>query len=251
MPRNYSKVHFGTVPVGDVPRVVGTLSSSDSLVSFAINRHTPCDVVEVRLDKMNHAGQGWLAGCRRIEAAGLPVLLTVRLRSEGGEWDRADAARLELFKMAMEHVSGVDVELNSQVVSEVCTLARALNRPAVVSFHDFQRTPGLGELRDVLARGVALGSVVKIATTVNTERDLETLQQLLQCDRPVPLCVIGMGALGAKTRTQFPALGSCLTYGYLDKPVVAGQLAAGVLVEQLRATLPEYDRDFARRLAGG
>jgi 3-dehydroquinate dehydratase len=54
-----------------------------------------------------------------------------------------------------------------------------------------------------------------------------------------------MGALGKQTRTAFPKLGSCLTYGYLDKPAAPGQLAAAALVRRLKKLLPGYN--VARR----
>ena len=48
------------------------------------------------------------------------------------------------------------------------------------------------------------------------------------------LCVIGMGPDWAHTRVLFPQLGSCLTYGYLDKPTAPGQFSAAELTEKLQ-----------------
>jgi len=42
-----------------------------------------------------------------------------------------------------------------------------------------------------------------------------------------------MGPLGPQTRIEFPKLGSCLTYGYLDQPVAPGQVPARELMRQL------------------
>ena len=42
-----------------------------------------------------------------------------------------------------------------------------------------------------------------------------------------------MGPLGPQTRIDFPKLGSCLTYGYLDAPVAPGQVSARELMRQL------------------
>ena len=61
-----------------------------------------------------------------------------------------------------------------------------------------------------------------------------SLKQLLAKDWGLPLCVIGMGTLGTPTRTDFPRLGSCLTYGYLDTPVAPGQLSARARLDHLR-----------------
>ena len=42
-----------------------------------------------------------------------------------------------------------------------------------------------------------------------------------------------MGLLGPQTRVDFPKLGSCLTYGYLDTPVATGQVSARELMRQI------------------
>ena len=70
------------------------------------------------------------------------------------------------------------------------------------------------------------------------EEDVEILRQLLKGRWKVPLCVMGMGEFGAQTRVSLAVAGSCLVYGYLDKPMAPGQMAAAELVRQLRTTLP-------------
>ena len=60
-----------------------------------------------------------------------------------------------------------------------------------------------------------------------------TLRSLFHENCPAALCVMGMGALGPQTRVEFPKLGSCLTYGYLDAPVAPGQVSARELMRQL------------------
>jgi 3-dehydroquinate dehydratase I len=79
---------------------------------------------------------------------------------------------------------------------------------------------------------------VKIVTMVHRRADRETLRQLLVAGGGPPRCVMGMGELAQPTRVEFPVLGSCLTYGYLDRPAAPGQPAAAELVRQLRARLP-------------
>ena len=44
-----------------------------------------------------------------------------------------------------------------------------------------------------------------------------------------------MGEAWKQTRVLFPKLGSCLTYGFLDKPTAPGQMSAEELLRQLRA----------------
>lgn len=232
---------IATLTLGKIPRVVGTVLSS-KFNPAAARWKSACDIVELRLDKMQNR-KDWLQCGLSIESRGTPVIVTVRIKAEGGAWKRADKDRLPLYKQALKHLSAVDVELQSALVKDVCAMAKRQKKCCIVSFHDFEKTPTLPELRRVAARAQKLGSVIKITTMTRTRADVEILRSLLGMKWKKPLCVMGMGALGKETRTAFPKLGSCLTYGYLDKPAAPGQLSAGTLVRRLRKLLPEYRRN--------
>lgn len=234
---------LGNLRIGKIPYVVGTISSVESLNGFAAAQVDVCDIVEVRADEMGSQA-AWLEGCKEIEALGMPVLFTVRLHSEGGKWVKQDKLRMPLFEEALNHLSAVDVELKSKLMPAVCKLAKSLQKSTVVSFHDFDKTPSLGKLKEIAEKSAQHGSLVKISTMAKTSQDILTLKKLLECDFGAPICVIGMGASATKTRIAFPSLGSCLTYGYLDTPSAPGQLSARALNEQLRSILPGYNQQF-------
>jgi 3-dehydroquinate dehydratase-1 len=220
--------------------VVGTLSSS----RWELLRNPAeagCDIVEVRLDVIGWEGD-WVDQCRAAEASGLPVILTIRHEAEGGQWRGPARERLALYQRALPHVSAVDVELRSDIARAVVERARRLGKTGILSFHDFERTPRLAELRAVLAEAQEHATVAKITTMVHGEPELDTLRSLLAGRWKVPVCVMGMGPLGAKSRVALAALGSCLIYGYLDQPAAPGQLSAPELVRELRAAVREYDR---------
>jgi 3-dehydroquinate dehydratase-1 len=69
---------------------------------------------------------------------------------------------------------------------------------------------------------------------LNSAADEDTLRSLLGRKWKRPLCIIGMGTAWTHTRASFPLLGSCLTYGYLDKPAAPGQIAVADLTRRLR-----------------
>lgn len=237
---------LGDLRIGDIPYVVGTLSSLESLNDFAAAQVDACDIVEVRLDEIGERS-AWLDGCKQIEALGMPVILTIRLDNEGGKWDKRDELRMPFFEEALKNLSAVDVEFDSKLVLKVCTLAKSLQKAVVISFHDFDKTPSFEELKKIAAKSAEHCSLVKISTMARTNQDVLTLQKLLECDFGVPLCIIGMGTSATKTRIAFPSLGSCLTYGYLDTPSAPGQLSASTLNEQLRTILPDYNQQFVIR----
>ncbi len=223
----------GTVTVGNIPRVVGTLSSLD------FRGDIPSDIVEVRLDRTGRPSD-WLERCKAIEAGGKPVLLTPRLKAEGGSWEADDLPRLEIYKEALRELAAVDVELGSAICRAVAEEAARLGKACIVSFHDFNKTPPLAELRALVEEAQKIGSIAKISAMITRESDAAILRSLLDHPWAKPLCVIGMGEAWAGTRVEFAALGSCLTYGYLDGSAAPGQWHAGELARQLRASLPTY-----------
>jgi len=231
---------LGRCTLGDTPCVVGVVSQEGTLARLAARAERDCDVVEVRVDLIGpyaphspRAEPVWLEQAQAIEARGLPVVVTVRLAAEGGKWKQPDELRLPVFEEALRHLAAADIELRSPIIEQVSVLARQHKRALIVSHHDFGRTPPLEELRVIVERAARYGTVAKVATMVKTEEDLATLRALLAEKRPTPLCVLGMGPLGPQTRIDFPRLGSCLTYGYLDQPVAPGQVSARELMRQL------------------
>jgi len=227
---------LGPLQIGEAACVVGTITSAAMLREFAGKRNEVCDIAEVRLDQVGQT-EDWLSVCREIEKSGTPVLLTARIRSEGGNWPDDDKSRLYVIREGLQHLAAVDVEFKSALAGQVCLEAKALKKAVIVSFHDFEKTPPFDELKVIVTKAAKSGTIVKISTMVKNNEDIATLQKLLECNSGVPLCVIGMGAYGTKTRVTFPAHGSCLTYGYLDTPSAPGQLSAQMLREQLGCSL--------------
>ncbi len=215
--------------LGQVPRVVGTIITADYLRAWSTDPSPlPCDLVEFRLDGFPDFPD-WLRIGKQIEHQGTPVFVTVRVKREGGHWAGTDSDRWPHLEAAIRHLSGVDVELRSELTAAVSALAGQLGKLAVFSFHDFSTTPPQPDLEAILNGAHRLGGIGKIAATANTEDDVARLLSLLHREWALPVCVIGMGPLGRETRLQFPLQGSCFTYGYLDTPGAPGQYSAAEL----------------------
>ena len=232
-----------------VPRVVGTVSTMDALRNAAEELILPCDIVEVRLDEVDAPGSSWLAYCEAIEAKGTPVIVTIRTRQEGGKWKEDESKREKLFRAAIGKVSALDIELSSSLIEALSHEAANSNTALVCSYHDLNMTSPFDKLSDIVRRANATGAaVIKIATLVNRTDDAEVLMRLLRHHtNGTPLCVIGMGSEAVWTRLSFPAMGSCLTYGYLDRNSALGQLPCCTLVSLLRATLPAFNEGYVIR----
>jgi 3-dehydroquinate dehydratase-1 len=246
IPAVMKTVQFGALSVGQIPRVVGTILSLDSLRKFGVSTRRFCDLAEARVDEIG-PDSPWPEECRHIEASGTPVIATLRAAGEGGKSRLPDRERLDILRRALDDVSAIDVELKSELAEPLSQLARTRRKAVIVSFHDFEGTPPYSGLEAILKDIARFGAVAKVSTIVKSPLDIDTLNRLLAQDWGVPLCVIGMGDPGSSTRTSFPALGSCLTYGYLDTPAAPGQLSARTLVEHLCATIPAYNQDHLNR----
>ena len=207
--------------LGTTPHVVGTISQPGTFAGLP----TPaCDAVELRLD---------LLGPDALRRVDQPSIATIRLASEGGKWTQPDEARLPIFDAALQQCTAADIELRSAILNQVSALAVKHQKALIISYHDFEKTPPLAELQRVMTRAANYGTVVKIATLTKTQDDLAALRQLFHENCSAALCVLGMGPLAQQTRTEFPKLGSCFTYGYLDAPVAPGQPSARELMQQL------------------
>jgi len=222
------------VYIGKKPMVVGVVSRAKTLLS--IDKFIPfdSDMIEVRLDIIGGDVDEWAAKLDIIEASGTPVILTIRGGFEGGKWTGTDEARLPLFEKVLSHVSFVDIEYRSTILGEVSSAASERGKGVIISFHDFDKTPDIDDLKDIISKISKIdNSVAKIATRVNSQTDVETLKSLLGLDWGIPLCVIGMGDDAGDTRISFPLLGSSLTYGYIDEPSAPGQPSARDLKREI------------------
>lgn len=243
-----SKIYLGSLPIGKIPRVIGTISKSRTLLQLSSITWPHCDIVEVRLDEMGGNVDECLNNLQTIEKRGIPIILTLRPVFEGGKWDAQEEGRSSIFTEALKYVSAIDIEFKSKLVPEICDKAHKHKKITIISFHDFEKTPKLNKLKDIIQKITSHDNVIaKISTMVNSSTDFNTLKKLLDFNWKIPVCIIGMGSKGIMTRTLFPALGSCFTYGYLDTPSAPGQLPCRMLTEQLRQTFPEFNEDVIIR----
>ncbi|MFC6088968.1 type I 3-dehydroquinate dehydratase [Saccharothrix lopnurensis] len=199
------------------------------------------DVAEIRVDRFGDTGADHVL--RQVAAfRGLPALATIRSRAEGGFWQGSEQERLDLFRALTPHVDAVDVELSSRaVLAEVLATAREHDVLSVVSFHDFDRTPPLDDLRATVRDAREAGAdLVKISTMARSRDDLKRLATvLLEGD---DLIVIGMGEVGTASRIFFPALGSKITYTFLGAAPTSGQLDFEETVRLMRRFHPDFGR---------
>ncbi len=225
---------------GLIPLVVGVVSTPEGLERAADQSSWPCDVIEIRLDLIGEDSCDWPVSALRLTKAGVGTLLTIRHSSEGGRWNGDENARLDCYIQGLPHVTGIDIELKADILSDVVSLAK--DKATVIgSHHNFRSMPDTLTLQSVLKDGAAAGvDVVKIAAYASNANELNRLVNLLKKNNANHLCALAMGPMGPESRVSLPLAGSCLTYGYLDKASAPGQPSVTEIRNHLMEKHEEY-----------
>ncbi|MFD1149746.1 type I 3-dehydroquinate dehydratase [Saccharothrix hoggarensis] len=227
-----------------VPLVAASFDDTDCERAAKAAVEAEVDVAELRLDQFSTTDPEHVR--EQIGAfRDLPVLATARSAREGGGWTGTDEARLALFRAVAPLVDAVDVELSSrEILADVVAAARRHDAVVIVSFHDFDRTPPIDRLRATVAEAKAAGAdIVKVSTMATSRADVKALATLLtEADDDTGLIVIAMGEIGSVSRIFFPALGSRLTYSFVDHRPTSGQLGYAETFRLLRRFYPDFDQ---------
>jgi 3-dehydroquinate dehydratase-1 len=175
------------------------------------------DAVEYRMD----LAPGALDALRAYDGE-LPLLVTNRVRGEGGEAPDT-SERLDALEAAIEQpqVGAVDVELDAVREGEagrVVDTARANDVSVVVSTHDFEATPERADLRALLDAASEYGDVAKLAVTAHSRADV--LDLLVATHEATAagarVATMAMGEAGRHSRAVAPLYGSCIGYAPVD-----------------------------------
>jgi 3-dehydroquinate dehydratase-1 len=147
---------------------------------------------------------------------------------------KLDAAqRMEKLKNAIGAGAGfVDVEYEADIFyrAELMEFAHKNNTQVIVSYHNYECTPGKSELEEIIRQSLKWGAdYVKIATNSCSEADNARILGLYENNKK--LIAFCMGEKGVITRLAAPLLGSLFTFAALNSgcATAPGQLT----VEQL------------------
>jgi 3-dehydroquinate dehydratase-1 len=233
---------IGTVELGKVPRVV--LATDDENLKSKLERARllGIDLVEARVDLLKEPTEKRVRTFLDVVADyGFYAVSTVRPVWEGGAFRGDESERLSLFELLVKHpaTGAVDVELRSEILPEVRAMARQERKPLIVSYHDFEKTPGESEIEELFGKAVEAGAdLVKLAFTGKSHDDAARVcSTLFKFKEPKVFMV--MGEAGKFTRVVGFSFGSLLTYTFFGKPVAPGQIEAERLVSLLKEFYPD------------
>ncbi|KAJ0975637.1 hypothetical protein J5N97_017602 [Dioscorea zingiberensis] len=152
----------------------------------------------------------------------LPVIVTFRPKWEGGEYEGDENWRLDALRLAMEFGADyVDIELQAaQEFVESISVKKPENFKLIVSSHNYQTTPSIEELGNLVSRIQAVGAdIVKIATSPVDISDVTRMFKMLahcQEEQQVPMIGMVMGERGLVSRLLCPKFGGYLTFCSLN-----------------------------------
>ena len=213
---------------------VGVIASKEEL-RIGQRLQAPPDFFELRLDRLLPLDESDFGQLKS------PLIITARHPAEGGAANLTQSERRDLLSKFLPHAAFIDLELRSlSALSEIWQEAGRKKIGRICSFHNFNRTPELGQFQKQRQRAVNAGAdIFKIVTRADAMEDLITLLRVLRLQsNAARLCVMATGKFGAISRLLFPECGSVLVYAPLNRAFHDGQ----VTLEQLRGLRHFYGK---------
>lgn len=172
----------------------------------------------------------------------IPILFTFRTAKEGGEKaiEKEDYVRINQSAAKTGYIDMVDAEVftGDDAVTAIVKTAHERGVKAVVSNHDFHKTPEKEEIVSRLRMMIELGAdIAKIAVMPQNKKDVLTLLAATEemytkyADRPI--ITMSMAGTGVISRLCGEVFGSALTFGAAGKASAPGQME----VEDLKTVL--------------
>jgi 3-dehydroquinate dehydratase type I len=170
------------------------------------------DLFEVRIDVI---GDGWTEVAKRLKK---PWIACNRLVEEGGKWQGNEARRIEKLLQAIElGAKIVDVEYNAKNVDNIIAFIKK-RATCLLSFHDFEKTPPLEMLKQIVQKQLKAGAdICKVVTSARSFEDNLSVLQLITEFPGTRVVSFAMGPEGIASRVLAPLAGAYFTYGAVEK----------------------------------
>ena len=162
-----------------------------------------------------------------------PLIFTFRTKKEGGKRQIGTKKYVELIKKAAwkGHPDMIDVELSlgKEEVQEIVLFLHKYKVRAIVSVHDFQKTPCQDDLISCFQRIQNTGAdICKIAVMPESKKDvlilLNAAEKIQRQYADRPYIMISMGEKGKLSRVCGEFTGSAVTFGTIDQASAPGQI---------------------------
>ena len=194
-----------------------------------------CDLIELRIDfyeNIHDLKQVHELLLQVRQQTNLPLLLTYRSLKEGGHIQLSDQEYLSLVQTACQSgcIDIVDIELESgnMLVYELVEIAHQNHVKVLMSYHDFEKTPTVLEMKERLEKMEIMGAdICKIAVMPFSYKDvIQLLNTTMEMSQRLtrPLVTMSMGKIGKITRIVGELVGSSITFASVGQSSAPGQL---------------------------
>jgi 3-dehydroquinate dehydratase type I len=188
------------------------------------------DLIELRLDYLHETNKIE----KIVESTSLPLIATNRQFKQGGHRLQNEKERVQSLLDAAElGFKYVDIELTTPNVKSITSRLKELGAVSVISFHDFERTPELIAMRNIVKSQIKTGGdICKLVTTATSMIDnISCLLLDLEMSETTGIVCFAMGKKGIVSRVLSPAFGANFTYASVDKGLetAPGQLSISEL----------------------
>lgn len=200
------------------------LSIADVTADEAVNILAKAELAELRLDRIDFDKKD----ISRLFSSGTGAIVTCRRNDKMSE-DERKGIIIEAIEKGASMVD-VEVENSDDFKNDIVKAAKKSKCTVIVSYHDFEKTPVMRELEQILTWCFESGAdIAKIACQAHSPEDAARLLALYSYGRP--LISIGMGDAGKITRIAAPLLGAPFTYASAEdlKKTAPGQIESDKL----------------------
>lgn len=200
------------------------LSIADVSADEAMNILAKVNLAELRMDRIDFDKKN----IGRLFSSKAKTIVTCRVNEKINEDERRNII-IEAIENGASMVD-IEVENSDDFKNEIIKTAKKNKCTVIVSYHDFDKTPVMRELEQILTWCFESGAdIAKIACRANNVEDAARLLALYSFGKPI--ISIGMGDAGKITRIAAPLLGAPFTYASAEdaKKTAPGQIEADKL----------------------
>ena len=176
------------------------------------------------------------------------LIVTIRKSDEGGKFAFDETERQELIKKAIIAAPyGIDLEFSIEIadLTQLIQLAKANQVKVILSSHDFQKTPELSQMKNLISEAAKKDAdFVKVIGTASSLEDnlkMLSLPQIAKKNK-IQIIAFAMGQKGAISRILSPVFGAAFTFAALDEPTAPGQISIIALKKTLETFSSYYKK---------
>ncbi len=187
------------------------------------------DLIELRVDTFSRTDVEYVRDLLlSVKDEGLKTILTVRDPKEGGKQVHN---REDLFIKLSPESDFTDVELMSlDLLRRVKKIVKEAGKDLIASFHDFERTPPVWVIKEIIRKALNEGAIPKVSVMANSYEDCAKLL-CAGASFPGRKILIAMGKEGMVSRVAGYVFGSFISYASLGKALAPGQIPLEEMVK--------------------